>query len=179
MPRDIDIGFPTATPTEAFADAVCDELLSGHTTAGSEGNVLQDAYTGIGTTLIIQKTINQNAIVAAGVDLTGVSSGGVLEVEDVIAKVATAVDSTGHAATIELYTNNVLGNGSFCTMAQAKLPANSTCDFKNATTAKKLALESGKKITVKASGEAVTSNANITFTIVMRRVTAGATIAAA
>ena len=130
----------------------------------------------VGSTLIIQKTINQNTIVAGGVDLTGVSTVGALEIDDVIAQVATAVDSTGHAAVIELYTDNVLGNKSFCTMAQAKLPVNGICDFKNATTALKVTLETGKKIKVKATTENVTSNANITFTIILRRMVAGATI---
>ncbi|MFH1031131.1 MAG: hypothetical protein V1767_00970 [Chloroflexota bacterium] len=132
----------------------------------------------IGTVFAVRKTINQNTIVAAGIALTGVATGNLL-IEDIIAQVATAVDSVGHAAVIELYSDNVLGNASFMTMAQAKLPANGGCDFKNATTARKLLLETGKKLSVKATTEDVTSNANITFTIICRKLDNGANLAAA
>ena len=129
-----------------------------------------------GTIFSVQKTINQNTIVAGGADLTGVSSIGNLLIEDVIAQVATAVDSAGHGAVINFYTDNVLGNTSFCTIAQAKLPANGMCDFKNATTALKVVLETGKKVLIKATGEDVTSDANIIVSLVLRRMDVGATI---
>jgi hypothetical protein len=147
----------------------------------SLAEVIRQIYdqTGMGSVLVVEKTINQAAIVAAGVALTGASSGGALVLEDVIIQEAGAVDSTGHAAVVELYSDNVAGNGSFATFAQAKLPANGGCDFANATTKRKFVLESTKAVSVKATTEDVTSAGTITFYLIFRRAAAAATVAAA
>jgi hypothetical protein len=132
-----------------------------------------------GTIFVVTKTVAANTAVAAGADITGVSAGGIL-IEDVSVMVgATTVDSAGHAAVLEVYSNNAIGPGSFYTAAQAKLVATYVVSGQFATSFSRCVLESGKKLLYKATTEDVTSAGNLTFKIVCRRLAAGASLAAA
>jgi len=133
-----------------------------------------------GTVFTIKKTVLQSDIVAAGIDLTLVSSG-LLELIDLrIQNGATAFDSATDTAVLEVYTNNVRGSVPFLTVAQALLIANSLLTGIMATTMIGYpVLESGKKITINATGEDFISAGNTDIYLTFRRAAAGATIAAA
>ncbi|MGA2160567.1 MAG: hypothetical protein ABSG90_15295, partial [Dehalococcoidia bacterium] len=80
-------------------------------------NAIAAASTGIGTVFSIVKSVLQSNIVAAGIDLTLASTGGLLElIGAYIQNGGTAFSSAG-GAIAEMYTNNVRGSGSFFTMA--------------------------------------------------------------
>jgi hypothetical protein len=148
-------------------------------TAYAKG-LLNLANTGNGTTFVVSKTVTASAIVAAGVDLTGVSSGGAILIEDVVIQnAATQMDSAANGATLEIYTDNVAGSGSFVTDAEANLLANVVISGATHTTNNKVVLETGKKVTVKATGEDFTSAGNVTFHIVCRRLADSAALSAA
>lgn len=133
-----------------------------------------------GTSFVVSKTVVASAIVAAGVDLTAVSTVGAILVEDVVIQNAgTQMDSGGNAAVLEIYTDNVAGSGSFITDAEAKLLANVVLSGATHTTNNKVVLETGKKVKVKATTEDFTSAGNVTFHIICRRLADNATLAAA
>lgn len=134
--------------------------------------------TAAGTLFQVTKTVVANTIVLAGIDLTGVSAGGAILIEDVIFQVdGTAMDSAG-AAVAEVYTNNVLGSASIWTAAKAKLVANAVVDGKNATTASKVVLETGKKASVKATTADFNTAGSVMITLICRRLADGASLAA-
>lgn len=136
--------------------------------------------TGRGSVFSVVKSVLQSDIVAAGIDLTGVSSGGALElIEAYIQNGATAFASAMAAAIAEMYSNNVRGSVSFYTMAEALGIANGVISDKNATSWTGVILESGKKISLKATGEDFTSAGTADVYLVFRRLAAGATVAAA
>ena len=140
---------------------------------------LNDINQAIGTVFEVKKTVLQSTIVAAGIDLTGVSTG-LLELLDLyVQNGATAFDSAAHGATLAGYTNNVSGHVSFVTDAQAKLIANCIVSKVNATTWLGVVLESGKKISINATGEDFTSAGNADIYLIFRRLAAGAIIVAA
>jgi hypothetical protein len=133
----------------------------------------------LGQVFSVKKTVLQSAIVAGGIDLTGVSTG-LLELIDVVSQNgATAFDSAAHGATMALRSNNISGSVSFMTVAQALLTANCIVSKKNSTTWTGLVLESGKKITALATGENFTSAGNADIYLIFRALQQGATIAAA
>jgi hypothetical protein len=140
---------------------------------------VQELKVEVGTTFSVKKTVLQSNIVAAGIDLTGVSSGALELIAVYIQNGATAFDSAAHGATAELYTNNASGSLSFMTAAQALLIANCIVSEKNATIWRGVVLENGKKVSIKATGENFTSAGNADIYLVFRRLVAGATIAAA
>ena len=138
------------------------------------------ANTGPGSSFVVSKTVVQSAIIAAGADLTAVSTTGAVLIEDVIIQNAgTACVSGANMAVLEIYSNNVAGAGSFITDAEAKLGANVVVSDATHTTKNKLVLETGKKVTVKATTEDFTSGGNITFHLICRRLAAGAGLTAA
>lgn len=133
-----------------------------------------------GTVFKVKKTILQSDIVAAGIDLTLASTGGELELIAVYTQNgAVAFDSAAHGATAELFTNNVSGSLSFMTAAQALLIANCIVSDKNATSWTGVVLETGKKVSIKATGENFTSAGNADIYLIFRRLAPGATVAAA
>lgn len=133
-----------------------------------------------GTSFVVSKTILASAIVAAGANLTTASTVGNILIEDVIIQnAATQMDSAANGATLELYTDNVAGNGSFITDAEAKLLANVALSGATHTTNNKVVLETGKIVKVKATGEDFTSAGNVTFHLICRRLADNATLTAA
>jgi len=138
-----------------------------------------ESVQGIGTLFSVKKTITKTAIVAAGVDVTAASSGGALLLEDcILQNDTTEIDSAGHAEVIEFYTNNAAGSTSFMTIAASVL-ASEMRDLRDATTGMRVVLESGKKVTVKATTEDVTSGGTCDVYLIFRRLAAGAAVAAA
>ena len=150
---------------------------------GSNGTALAygsgSALGAIGTTLVIQKTLVSSAIVQAGVDVTGVSSGGALMIEDIFIN----TNATGLAAgtNFTLETNNASGVAVFFAETVANLGANKTENVASGsvTGITGIVLETGKKIIAKSTVADCTGAGTITLTIKLRRVAAGATIAAA
>ena len=133
-----------------------------------------------GTTFVVSKTITASQIVAAGIDLTAVSTVGAILIEDVIIQNgATQMDSAGNAGVVELYTDNAAGSASFITDAEALLLANAVVGGQRHTTENPVVLETGKKVKVKATTEDFTSVGNVTFHIICRRLADNATLVAA
>jgi len=141
--------------------------------------LLQTAPTGVGTRFWVKKTLTSSGILAsAASDVTGVSSGGDLKINDVIVK----TDSTGLAAgtNFELKTNNAKGLLNFFVTAVSGLGATKTIDLANASVTKiKTVLESGKKIQVQSTAADCTGDGTIDVWIEFERIAAGATVAAA
>lgn len=132
----------------------------------------------IGSTFWVKKTLVSSAIVTGGVDITGVSSGGELEIEDIILK----TDSTGLATgtNLEIETNNARGLADVLVEAVANLGANKTIALTDASVSdQKTIIETGKKLTTKATGSSCDGSGEIDIYIKFRRLAAGATIAAA
>lgn len=132
--------------------------------------------TGIGSTFWITKVVTSSTITQAGVDLTTASSGGDLQVDDVILR----TNGTGLAAgtNFEMLTNNAVGLVNFMVTAVAGLGATKTIDFANASVTKiKTILESGKKITLKSTAADCTGAGTVTIHIKFLRLAAAATVA--
>lgn len=136
---------------------------------------------GSGDLFVVEKSLTHSAIVSGGADLTGVSSGGDILIEQaVVANGSTAMSSAGGAAVLELYTDNVAGNESFLVESEANLGANESVDRKTASLrGHKCLLESGKKVTAKATGEDFTSGGTVTVYLFCRSLAGGASLAAA
>ena len=148
--------------------------------AVSMAEVLRQVYdqTGIGSEFWLKKTLVCSAILQAGVDLTGVSAGGELAIEDVVVK----TDATGLAAmtNFELETNNAKGLPDFFVTAASGLGASKTIDLANASVTKiRTVLESGAKVVARASAADGTGAGTIDVYVKFRRLAAAATIAAA
>jgi len=136
--------------------------------------------TATGTEFLVSKTLVASAIVGAGVDLTAVSTVGNILIEDIIIQNAgTQIDSAANGGVLVIYTDNVAGNGSFITDAEAKLLANVVLSGVTHTTNNKVVLETGKKVMVKATTEDFTSAGNVTFHLICRRLADNATLTAA
>lgn len=135
-------------------------------------------FTGIGTEFWVKKTIVSSAITfAAAVDITGVSSGGELAIENVIVK----TDSTGLAGgtNFQIKSNNAKGLANILAEAVANLNANKTVDlFTASVTKQRTVLESGAKLQVQNTVGDGTGAGTADIYIQFRRLTAGATIAA-
>jgi len=139
---------------------------------------------GVGTTFMISKSLTQSAVVSGGVDLTGVSVGTLL-IENVIAQNgSTEWDSAADGATLEVHSNNTQGQGPLIKAVETGLgcKANASVDMHcgdGTDYGSQAVLEAGKKLQAKASGEDFTSAGTVVFYMIFRRLTAGATIAAA
>lgn len=135
--------------------------------------------TGKGTIFWVKKTVTSSAILAASaVDITGVSSGGDLEIEQIVVK----SDSTGLATgtNFELKSNNAKGLLNIFVETVANLGASKTIDLDGASVTKiHTVLESGKKLQVQSTVAACTGTGTIDIHIKFRRLAATATIAAA
>lgn len=176
-------------PITAYVNATGSFTTSAFTVAVAAGDeililspnlaVVPAAPDGLGTVFSIVKSVTQSNIVAAGIDLTLASSGLLELIAAYVENGATAFDSAAHGATAALYTNNVSGNVSFMTAAQALLTANCIVSGRNATSWIGVVLESGKKVSIKATGENFTSAGVANIYLIFRRLAAGANVAAA
>ncbi len=150
---------------------------------GFDGNAAITATAGMlrvaaGTTFAVKKTLTSSAIVQAGVDVTGVSSGGDLS----LIEFTVMSDGTGLASGTNLTfeTNNAKGLAVFFTEAVADIGANKTENISLADAGSHLpVVESGKKIIAKCTTADCTGSGTIDVYMVFRRHADGATIAAA
>lgn len=175
-------GFLTGvSPEDAITAAGCHHIENRFTSDLLVASAPTLAPTEAGSLFVVEKSLTHSAIVSGGVDLTGNAAGGDILIEEVIvANGSTAMSSAGGAAVLELYTNNVAGAGSFLAEAEANLAANSALDLESATLrGRQCLLESGKKVTAKATTEDFTSGGTVTVYLICRRVSAGASLAAA
>lgn len=178
---------------ESIADAVVKLNVSAFPAAAvpadgvSLGAVLRQIYnvvfgtteaTGVGSTFWVKKIVTSSAILlASAVDITGVSSGGDLAIEDVIVK----TDATGLAGgtNFELKSNNAKGLLNIFVETVANLGATKTVDLTGASVVKiRTVLESGKKLQVQSTVAACTGTGTIDIWVKFRRIAATATIAA-
>ncbi|MFA5030686.1 MAG: hypothetical protein WC495_03795 [Patescibacteria group bacterium] len=148
---------------------------------GSNGTTLVygsgSALGAIGTTFWIKKTMTSSAILtASNVDITGVSAGGELAIEDVIVK----TDGTGLATgtNFELLSNNAKGLANIFVETVANLGASKTMDLDHASvTGLRTVLESGAKLQVHSTVAACDGAGTIDIYVKFRRIAAGAIIA--
>ena len=134
-----------------------------------------------GSVFMLACVLEQDSVVAGGVAVTTASAGGILYVEDVIIQNGgTAFDTAAEGGSLELYTNNVRGSASFMVTTEASLAAaNAVMELHDAaTTQTNVVLETGKIISVKASGEDFTSDGLFTIYLILRRGANGATATA-
>jgi len=149
---------------------------------GSNGTTLVygsgSALGAIGTVFWIKKTMVSSDIVSgAPVDITGVSSAGELAIEDVVVK----TDGTGLAGgtNFELKSNNAKGQLNFFVETVANLGASVTVDNSDASVlGEHTVLESGKKLQVQATVGDCTGAGTIDIYVKLRRLAAGAIVAA-
>jgi len=178
-----EIGVTTPDEINTDIDTILANVNAGNTVLnGLAGN------TAVGSRFTIVKTVTHNTIVAAGIDITGASSGGTLRVIDItIMNGQTIVDSAGHGAVLEFYTNDAgYGYASFATVsdvdplvAGAVISSCGTAGDGYDTMMGLPVLASGQKIKLKATTEDVTSVGTLKVFITFERVTAGATVSAA
>jgi hypothetical protein len=175
-----------AAPGNTFNKAT-DSLEAIADTMALDSTVAKDATVakadGVGTVFSVVKSVLQSTIVAAGIDLTLVSSGGALElIGAYIQNGGTAFASGTGTAVAEIYTDNVRGSASFFTMTIAGGLlglANCIVSDKNATSWTGVVLETGKKVSIKATTEDFTSAGTADIYLIFRRLAAGATVVAA
>lgn len=149
---------------------------------GSNGSALAygsgSALGAIGTSFWIKKTVTSSAILeASDVDITGVSSGGELAIDEVIVK----TDGTGLATgtNFELKSNNAKGLENIFVETVANLGASKTVDLDTASvTGIKTVLESGAKLQVHSTVAACDGAGTIDIYVKFIRLSAGATVAA-
>lgn len=139
---------------------------------------------GAGTVFPVTKTLDHNEIViTTGTAFTGASSGGALLIEDIIiSNSATAMDSTGDGADIDVTCDNAVGPTVIGTIDNDGVAASTAYSGLRGdwtTYNEHIILETGKIITVTAGDEAFISTEPVTFTFILRRLADGATIAAA
>lgn len=172
---------------EKIADAVVKEPIQEYPTAAAPASgvslsaILRKVYdiTGIGSTFWVKKTVTSSDIkTATAVDITGVSSGGELQVEDVIVK----TDSTGLAGgtNFQILSDNAKGLANIFVETVANLGASKTMDLSGASvTGIKTVIETGKKLQVQNTDADGTGTGTIDIYVKLRRLAAAATIAAA
>jgi len=132
----------------------------------------------IGTSFIIKKTLTSSNITQAGVDITGVSSNGELEIEQIICK----TDGTGLATgtNFQIYSDNAKGLANIFVETVANLGASKTIDLETASiTKQRTVLETGKKLIANSTVADCTGTGTIDIYIKFKRIAAGAIIAAA
>ncbi|MFN0134495.1 MAG: hypothetical protein ACKVS9_00080 [Phycisphaerae bacterium] len=125
----------------------------------------------------LRKTLVSSAITQAGVDVTGLASDEIA-VEDVVIR----SDATGLAGmtNFTLTTDNAKGAATFFSTAASGLNGNKTVDLAGASVTKhKTVLESGRKVIAKATAADGTGSGTIEVALLCRRVSMGATLAAA
>lgn len=130
-----------------------------------------------GTTFVMKKTLTSSAVVQAGVDVTAVSTGGDIAIEDWYLQ----TDGTGLAAgtNFTMETNNAKGTAVFCSHAVGSLGTQAVIDKKAATTGKGVVLESGKKVVAKCTVADCTGTGTIDVYLICRRLADNAALAAA
>lgn len=137
----------------------------------------QVTQTAIGSTFWIKKTVVSSTITfASPVDITTVSSGGELAVEEVVLK----TDSTGLATgtNFELKSNNTNGLANIAVETVANLGASKTIDLNAASvTGIKTVIENGAKLQVQSTVADCTGAGEIDIYVKFSRLTAGAIIA--
>jgi hypothetical protein len=162
----------------ALADAAANAVGTSSTLMSYVKALVAGSNTGLGTTFWVQKSFASTAIVTAGADLTGASSGGDLEIEEIILR----TDATGLATgtNVEIESNNALGLADILVEAVANLGANKTITMDNASVTKiKTILTSTKKLTIKSTVANCDGAGNLHVSVKFRRLAAGATVAAA
>ncbi len=156
-----------------------------------EQSVAKKTNQGVGTLVIIQKTITSSASTVAAIDITGTSQGS-FYIEDIIVE----TDATGLAGGTNFLigTNNTVGLGSAMTTGLANfetaisgLGANKTRSIKNVGASASTdyspsvvgvtgTLTAGKKFQYANTAAAGTGAGTAKITLVLRRITAGAAI---
>jgi hypothetical protein len=162
----------------ALADSAVNAVGTTATLMSYVKALVAGSATGAGTTFWVQKSFASTAIVTAGADLTGASSGGDLEIEQIILR----TDATGLATgtNVEIESNNALGLADILVEAVANLGANKTITLDNASVTKiRTILTSTKKLTIKSTVGNCDGAGNLHVSIKFRRLVAGATVAAA
>jgi hypothetical protein len=162
----------------ALADSAANAVGTSSTLMSYIKALVAGSNTGAGTTFWVQKSFASTAIVTAGADLTGASSGGDLEIEQIILR----TDATGLATgtNVEIESNNALGLADILVEAVANLGANKTITMDNASVTKiPTILTSTKKLTIKSTVANCDGAGNLHVSIKFRRLAAGATVAAA
>jgi len=194
---DTDTISGAALPAAPAADSLAAFIASGGTALGTEladSKSLVDAIGSDGTTLsygsgsvlgavgtvvMVYKVLTSSAILQAGVDVTAVSTDGQLMIEDIYMN----TDATGLAGgtNFQLETDNAKGVTVFFAETVANLGANKTENIASGsvTAITGTVLETGKKIIARATVADCTGAGTITLAIKLRRVAAGANIAAA
>jgi len=136
-----------------------------------------NTQTNVGSTFWIKKTVVSSTITfGSAVDITTVSTGGELAVEEVVLK----TDATGLATgtNFELKSDNTDGAANFVVETVANLGANVTVDLSGASvTGVKTVIETGKKLQVQSTVADCTGAGEIDVYVKFSRLTAGATIA--
>lgn len=131
-----------------------------------------------GSTFTVVKTLVSSAILQAGVDITLPSTGGALEIVQIV--VQTNVTGLAGGTNFTIVHNNVSGLLAFFSQAVSGLGANKTVSLVDAATTKVISmLESGKKLTAKATVADCTGAGTIDVYITFRRTVAGANVVAA
>src|SRR3990167_4639394 len=138
---------------------------------------------GTGSIVYVTKSLTSSAVLTTGVDVTGVSAGGALE----MIKCAVMTDATGLAAgtLFTMETNNANGKAVFFTEAVADLGVNATETIAGDDAGTLDAgsflpiVESGKKIIAKCTGTNCTGTGVAVVHMVFRALADTATIAAA
>lgn len=133
--------------------------------------------TGVGTVFGTVSTVISSNIVTAGVDITGVSSGGQLELVNMFVQ----TNSTGLATgtLLNIVHNNVKGLLLFFSTVITGLGANKTITLaQGSVVGAGFVLETGKKLTAKSTGLDCTGAGTVDIICIWRRLAAGATIAA-
>jgi len=165
----------TALGTElADSKSIVDAIGSDGTTLSYGSGSMLGA---IGTVFWIKKTMVSSTILSgAPVDITGVSSGGELAVEDIILKTDQATGLAG-GTNLNILTNNSRGQQLFAAETVANLGPAATVLGENASVlAERTVLETGKKFQVQCTGVDCTGPGEIDIYIKLRRLSAGATV---
>ncbi len=173
----VEIPEENASFTADAESALAGAVASNATMATLEANA-QAAANGIGTEFWVEKVLTSSAILQAGVAVTLASSGGDLELLDVIA----STDTTGLAGgtNFELSVNNAFGLAVPFAEAVANLGASKTVNLDTASVTKqRIVLESGKVITAKSTVADCTGAGQVKLYLRFRRLAAAATVAAA
>lgn len=160
-------------------------LDSSNVVANADGSILerleylQAAHTQSGTDLMIEKTLTSSDILTTGVDITGVSSGGALEVIGLTCN----TDATGLAGgtNFQITSDNANGETIIFEETVANLGANQTENLGSGSVVGRygIVLETGKKLIAVSTVGDCTGAGTIDITIRFKRVADGATIAAA
>jgi hypothetical protein len=151
---------------------------SGNTTLALHGATIDDIEEQF--PIYVECEVLQSTVVAAGINLTGVVTGGTVHLEQVLVQNgATAWDSAGEGAVFEMYSDNLDGNATFMSTTEASLVANVVMDLETAaTTSVQIFVETGKLVKLKATTEDFTSDGLTTIVLKFQPFASGVTIAA-